>query len=220
MDPFAASLMSTVIRFAASTATAAEVGAGLRVLAERAQRDDAFWQELGLLAREETGSRTGELRDCVMYWCARTANCEDESATGLFADAVVAAARIENSSLGNRNARRLRDQPTTSDIAAFRGRWDQLVDTAEGCDKPPTKDEHEVLDARPQAMRDLPAEQKRSREIDLRAPRDRGALDECELYAEVIAAVEASEGPLTKDELDEILGLRGKSHVANQAAAS
>jgi hypothetical protein len=60
----------------------------------------------------------------------------------------------------------------------------------------------------------------REREIDLRAPRDRGALDECELYAEVIAAVEASEGPLTKDELDEILGLRGKSHVANQAAAS
>jgi hypothetical protein len=37
---------------------------------------------------------------------------------------------------------------------------------------------------------------------------DRVALDEIELYAEVLSAVAASDGPLTADELDQVLGLR------------
>lgn len=36
---------------------------------------------------------------------------------------------------------------------------------------------------------------------------DRIALDEIELYAEVIIAASASEGPLTQQELDKVLGI-------------
>ena len=43
--------------------------------------------------------------------------------------------------------------------------------------------------------------------LDLRV-HDRVALDEIELYAEVLSAVAASDHPLTLDELDEVLGLR------------
>ena len=43
--------------------------------------------------------------------------------------------------------------------------------------------------------------------LDLRV-HDRVALDEIELYAEVLSAVAASEEPLTPAELDEALGLR------------
>jgi hypothetical protein len=42
--------------------------------------------------------------------------------------------------------------------------------------------------------------------VDLRV-HDRVALDEIELYAEVLSAVAASDRPLTDDELDEVLGL-------------
>src|ERR1022692_3704715 len=42
--------------------------------------------------------------------------------------------------------------------------------------------------------------------IDLRL-HDRVALDEIELYAEVLSAVAASNRPLTDDEIDEVLGL-------------
>lgn len=37
---------------------------------------------------------------------------------------------------------------------------------------------------------------------------DRVALDEIELYAEVLSAVAASDRPLTPDELDEVLGVK------------
>jgi hypothetical protein len=43
--------------------------------------------------------------------------------------------------------------------------------------------------------------------VDLRV-HDRVALDEIELYAEVLGAVAASDGPLTREELDEVLGVR------------
>jgi hypothetical protein len=43
--------------------------------------------------------------------------------------------------------------------------------------------------------------------LDLRV-HDSVALDEIELYAEVLSAVAASDGPLTSDELDEVLGVR------------
>jgi hypothetical protein len=43
--------------------------------------------------------------------------------------------------------------------------------------------------------------------IDLRV-HDLVALDEIELYAEVLSAVAASDRPLTAAELDEVLGLR------------
>ena len=43
--------------------------------------------------------------------------------------------------------------------------------------------------------------------VDLRV-HDRVALDEIELYAEVLGAVAASDGPLSNEELDEVLGVR------------
>jgi cytochrome P450 len=42
--------------------------------------------------------------------------------------------------------------------------------------------------------------------VDLRV-HDRVALDEIELYAEMLSAVAASDRPLTDDEIDEVLGL-------------
>ena len=44
------------------------------------------------------------------------------------------------------------------------------------------------------------------RQLDLRV-HDRVALDEIELYAEVLSAVAAADRPLTPDELDEALGI-------------
>jgi hypothetical protein len=44
--------------------------------------------------------------------------------------------------------------------------------------------------------------------LDLRV-HDRVALDEIELYAEVLTAVAAADRPLTADELDEALGIHG-----------
>lgn len=46
---------------------------------------------------------------------------------------------------------------------------------------------------------------------------DRVALDEIELYAEVLSAVAASDRPLTDDELDEVLGL-GRTHLGAAGA--
>ena len=43
--------------------------------------------------------------------------------------------------------------------------------------------------------------------LDLRV-HDSVALDEIELYAEVLGAVAASDHPLTLEELDEVLGIR------------
>jgi len=45
------------------------------------------------------------------------------------------------------------------------------------------------------------------RQLDLRVP-DRDALEEIELYAEVLTAVAASDRPLTPAELDQALGIR------------
>ena len=42
--------------------------------------------------------------------------------------------------------------------------------------------------------------------LDLRVP-DRVALDEIELYTEVLSAVAVSDKPLTADELDAVLGI-------------
>jgi hypothetical protein len=44
------------------------------------------------------------------------------------------------------------------------------------------------------------------RQLDLRV-QDRVALDEIELYAEVLSAVAAADRPLTPDELDAALGI-------------
>lgn len=44
-------------------------------------------------------------------------------------------------------------------------------------------------------------------QLDLRV-HDRVALDEIELYAEVLSAVAVADGPLTAAELDEVLGVR------------
>lgn len=46
-----------------------------------------------------------------------------------------------------------------------------------------------------------------SRQLDLRV-HDDVALDEIELYAEVLSAVAASEGPLSRTELDAVLGVK------------
>jgi len=45
------------------------------------------------------------------------------------------------------------------------------------------------------------------RQVDLRV-HDDVALDEIELYAEVLSAVAASDGPLSPSELDAVLGVR------------
>ena len=39
------------------------------------------------------------------------------------------------------------------------------------------------------------------------------ALEEIELYAEVLSAVAAADGPLTIEEIDEVLGLRERSRA-------
>ncbi len=44
-------------------------------------------------------------------------------------------------------------------------------------------------------------------DVDLRF-HDRVALEEIELYAEVLSAVAIADRPLTNDEIDEVLGLR------------
>ena len=46
--------------------------------------------------------------------------------------------------------------------------------------------------------------------LDLRV-HDSVALDEIELYSEVLSAVAQSDHPLTAEELDEVLGLRAAS---------
>jgi hypothetical protein len=46
-----------------------------------------------------------------------------------------------------------------------------------------------------------------SEQLDLRVP-DRVALDEIELYTEVLSAVAVVDRPLTSDELDQVLGVR------------
>ena len=45
---------------------------------------------------------------------------------------------------------------------------------------------------------------------------DRVVLDEIELYGELIIAASASDGPLSEDEIDEVLGVR---HDCGDAAA-
>ena len=45
-----------------------------------------------------------------------------------------------------------------------------------------------------------------AKQLDLRVP-DRVALDEIELYSEVLSAVAASDRPLTDEELDRVLGV-------------
>jgi hypothetical protein len=49
--------------------------------------------------------------------------------------------------------------------------------------------------------------------LDLRVP-DRVALDEIELYAEVLSAVAVSDRPLTAEELDAVLGIASVSRVS------
>ena len=58
-------------------------------------------------------------------------------------------------------------------------------------------------------------------QVDLRV-HDRVALDEIELYSEVLSAVAASDRALTHEELDRVLGLRPAADVssANVGAAN
>jgi len=51
-------------------------------------------------------------------------------------------------------------------------------------------------------------------DVDLRVP-DLVALEEIELYAEVLSAVAIADRPLTTEEIDEVLGLR--QHVGAEA---
>jgi hypothetical protein len=53
--------------------------------------------------------------------------------------------------------------------------------------------------------------------VDLRV-HDRVALEEIDLYADVLGAVAASDRPLTARELDEVLGLLPISHLCGSAA--
>ena len=47
-------------------------------------------------------------------------------------------------------------------------------------------------------------------DVDLRVP-DLVALEEIELYAEVLSAVAVAERPLTTEEIDEVLGVRPRA---------
>jgi hypothetical protein len=49
---------------------------------------------------------------------------------------------------------------------------------------------------------------------------DAVALDEIDLYADVLSAVAAADAPLTDAELDAVLGLRQSSRTAPAAGAS
>lgn len=53
--------------------------------------------------------------------------------------------------------------------------------------------------------------------VDLRV-HDSVALDEIELYSEVLGAVAASDGPLSLEELDEVLGVRPRVNVLGRIA--
>jgi hypothetical protein len=55
--------------------------------------------------------------------------------------------------------------------------------------------------------------------LDLRV-HDRVALDEIELYSEVLSAVAASDRPLTAEELDRVLGVLPVRSAANSATAN
>lgn len=50
----------------------------------------------------------------------------------------------------------------------------------------------------------------RDEHVDLRF-HDRVALEEIELYAEMLGAVAVADGPLTTDQIDEVLGLRPRA---------
>jgi hypothetical protein len=53
--------------------------------------------------------------------------------------------------------------------------------------------------------------------LDLRV-HDRVALDEIELYTEVLSAVAASDGPLTREQLDEVLGVHPQVKILGRIA--
>ncbi len=52
-------------------------------------------------------------------------------------------------------------------------------------------------------------------QIDLRV-HDRVALDEIELYSEILSAVAAAERPLTIDEIDMVLGVRSEDETGRR----
>jgi hypothetical protein len=51
-------------------------------------------------------------------------------------------------------------------------------------------------------------------DVDLRVP-DLVALEEIELYAEVLSAVAAADRPLTTEEIDEVLGVRQRAEASS-----
>lgn len=58
----------------------------------------------------------------------------------------------------------------------------------------------------------------RQQNLDLRV-HDRVALDEIELYSEILTAVAAADGPLTTDQIDMVLGVRpegGRRELSSQ----
>jgi hypothetical protein len=54
-------------------------------------------------------------------------------------------------------------------------------------------------------------------DLDLRF-HDVVALEEIELYAEVLSAVAAADGPLTTEEIDRVLGLRERAGADSRAS--
>jgi hypothetical protein len=53
-------------------------------------------------------------------------------------------------------------------------------------------------------------------DLDLRF-HDVVALEEIELYAEMLSAVAAADGPLTLEEIDQVLGLRERARADSRA---
>jgi hypothetical protein len=54
-------------------------------------------------------------------------------------------------------------------------------------------------------------------DLDLRF-HDVVALEEIELYAEMLSAVAAADGPLTTEEIDDVLGLRDRARADSRAS--
>jgi hypothetical protein len=54
-------------------------------------------------------------------------------------------------------------------------------------------------------------------DVDLRF-HDAVALEEIDLYAEVLSAVAAADGPLTTEEIDEVLGLRERARADSRVS--
>ena len=114
-------LMAVLNRWITSSNLTGTTARKVTALIDDACQDTGFRYDLdAVLAADSPPDQTAEtLRNLAGDWYARRAGSDRDSAARLFTDAVVAAARVENSSLGTRGAQRLRDQVSVRDVTQF-----------------------------------------------------------------------------------------------------